>query len=280
VQPPRAVKSLAYAASDTRTPTAMTLLVNLFQPANTAVLIFVYFGTLISKVVLAVVSTYTEGFLRIVWPFLIVNLPMWLIVSHLGIVLQSTGPDGVDELPRPLGNFEFWDDILSPLLRTGLAGLVCFLPTALVVNVFSFTDPAAWVVAIVAYLAGCILFPAVLMTTIAGTTILNLRPDRVLGVVRQSGASYLISIVLGFFTITLGTYYLAGEMLFPHKLDVMPLGILKNPIFVMGLSAVFVVLLHWFAWHLGLIYRGHHEEYPWLAQRHVKEPRPTVKVAQ
>ena len=279
--PPGGVRRLTYAADDdTRGLTAMTLMVKLFQPANMAVLIFLYFATLIGRAVLAVVSTYTERFLETVWPFLILQLPMWLIVSHLGIVVETTGPDELDELPRPLGNFEIWDDILSPLWRTCLAGLICFLPTVLIVKVFRFNEPAAWFLAIGAYVIGCAAFPGVLLTAIAGTTVLNLRPDRVLGVIVQSGPSYLISAGLALASITLGTYYLAGELLFPQQLDRLPIGYLENPFFVMGLSAVFVIVMHWFGWHLGLIYRRHHHEYPWLAQRHVKKPRPTVKVAQ
>jgi hypothetical protein len=275
------VRRLTYAADDdTRGETAMSLLVKLFQPANTAVLIFLYFGTLIGRAVLAVLSTYTEGLLHTVWPFLIVDLPMWLIVSHLGIVVETTGPDGLDELPRPLGNFEIGQDILTPLWRTCLAGLICFLPTVLIVNVFSFDEPAAWFIAIAAYVIGCCAFPGVLVTAIAGTTVLNLRPDRVLDVIVQSGPSYLISAGLSFLTVTLGTFYLAGEMLFPGELDKLPVGYFKNPFFVMGLSAVFVIVMHWFGWHLGLIYRRHHQDYPWLAQRHVRKPRPTVKVVE
>jgi hypothetical protein len=32
-----------------------------------------------------------------------------------------------------------------------------------------------------------------------------------------------------------------------------------------------VYFAHFFAWHLGLMYRQNHEQFPWLAQRHIRK---------
>jgi hypothetical protein len=35
-----------------------------------------------------------------------------------------------------------------------------------------------------------------------------------------------------------------------------------------------VYVLHFFCWHLGMLYRANHATFPWLAQRHIKTERP------
>jgi hypothetical protein len=37
---------------------------------------------------------------------------------------------------------------------------------------------------------------------------------------------------------------------------------------------VSIYLLHLFLWYLGLLYRGRHEQFPWVLQRHI----PTMKL--
>jgi hypothetical protein len=32
-----------------------------------------------------------------------------------------------------------------------------------------------------------------------------------------------------------------------------------------------IFLMHWFCWYLGLMYRAHQEQFPWVLQRHVRE---------
>ena len=272
---PRPVKSLGYAVGDSRKQTtALSLVVDLFQPGNTAVLTFVYFGALIGRIVLAAVTGYSERFLATLWPLLVVQLPMWLIVSHLGVVIEETGPDASDELPRPLRNLDFGEDIVGPFLKVMLAGLICFWPTVLAARwVDLSTTPGAAVFAGV-FLAGCAIFPGVLLTAVTGTTILNLRPDRVIAVVRQCGPGYLLSVAAVVPTIAIGTYYLAGEFLFPQQIETGFFKAFNNPFSLFTLLGLFVCTLHWFGWHLGLMYRLHHADFPWLAQRHVKRERP------
>ena len=55
---------------------------------------------------------------------------------------------------------------------------------------------------------------------------------------------------------------------------------LEEPYVQLPLLAVCVYLAHFFCWHLGLLYRAHHDDFPWLMQRHVKRNRATLQVAQ
>jgi hypothetical protein len=33
-----------------------------------------------------------------------------------------------------------------------------------------------------------------------------------------------------------------------------------------------IYLMHLFAWYMGLVYRAHHEQFPWILQRHIRDP--------
>ena len=32
-----------------------------------------------------------------------------------------------------------------------------------------------------------------------------------------------------------------------------------------------VYLMHYFMWYLGLMYRSHHDQFPWVLQRHIRD---------
>jgi len=42
---------------------------------------------------------------------------------------------------------------------------------------------------------------------------------------------------------------------------------------MLPIMMITVYFLHFFCWHLGLMYRQNHAQFPWLAQRHVKQTR-------
>jgi hypothetical protein len=274
------VRSLAYAVGDTRKQvTLKTLALELLMPANTIVMFFVFLFYVAGHFITIGLASYTERFLQMVWPFLIVNVPIYLTLAHLGCVIEETGPNAVDELPRPLRNFEFGDDMITPFFRVMLAILICFVPGILLYRNLDPANPMTLPIVLTFGLVGAYLFPAVVLTTVAGTTVLNLRPDRVMGVIRQAGLAYPISVLLFLLTAVLSVYYVPGELLFRLMLVGPICGRLNAPTLMLPLILVAVYLLHFFAWHLGLIYRNNHEQFPWLAQRHVKTDRSKQPVS-
>jgi hypothetical protein len=268
-------RKLGYAIGDTRKQvTFKTLAVELLMPANAAVMFFVFllyilgYYTSFGLVKWADTAEFTT-----IWPMLLFNLPMWMILSHLASVIEDTGPDAIDELPRPLRDISLGEDFIHPLLGIVLAGVLCFWPTVLAIHKLNFINPAALPLLFALALLGSFFLPAVLLTTVTGTTLLNLRFDRLLAVMRLAGVSYFASIALFLLAIIPSVYFLAAGVLF-HPLPATPINLrLNRPTTMLGMLLLTVYLLHFFAWHLGLLYRQHHDQYPWLAQRHIKTPK-------
>ena len=269
------VKSLGYAVGDTRKHvTLTTLALELLMPANSVVMFFVFVLYIAAFYTSDAIASYSERFLKIVWPLLIVNIPIWLVLSHAGCVIEETGPDAVDELPRPLRNFDFGDDLFNPLFRTVLAILYCFAPAGLLFHYLDPLNPMTLPIVLTFGLLGAFIFPAVLLTAITGTTVLNLRPDRVMGVVKQCGFAYIASVVLFVFAAVPSTYYLAGDLMFRLEFDSKFFVRAHHPTVLVPILLISVYLLHFFCWHLGMLYRANHEIFPWIAQRHIKVERP------
>jgi hypothetical protein len=266
-------RSLGYAVGDTRKQVTLTTLsLELLMPANTAVMFFVFLLYVLGYYMTMGVATYVERFVgAAVWPFLIVNVPMWLVLSHIGCVIEDTGPDAVDELPRPLRNFSLGEDILTPLFRTLLAGIICFWPMVLAIRALNPLNPMAMPIVLLLGCAGAFFFPAVLLTAITGTTVLNLRPDRVAAVIKLCGPGYFISIILFVLAIIPSIYYLAGELLFRQQLNGLFFHKIDSPPLMLPIMMCAIYFAHFFAWHLGLMYRQNHDQFPWLAQRHIRK---------
>src|SRR5690606_3194333 len=100
------------------------------------------------------------------------------------------------------------------------------------------------------------------------TTFLNLRPDRVLGVIRACGRGYLVS--LAGCLATLGIYFghIFGYHVLPQAwiVDHPWLNVLRHPSVEYTTLLVAVYFGHFFTWHLGVLYRRHHEQFPWILQ--------------
>src|SRR5690606_21918790 len=131
-------------------------------------------------------------------------------------------------------------------------------------------------------LAGVVLLPALILTTVTGTTLMNLRPDRVVGVIRACGGDYLVSLIGC--VVALGIYFLHifGYDLLPDDwLAAHPwLNGLMHPTVEYTTLGVAVYCGHFFTWHLGIVYRRHHDKFPWILQRHIPKPRPLPRRAQ
>ena len=270
------VRSLGYAVGPTgRGITVTSLAVDLLvRPANITVLAFVYCFYVAAVLFEIPLNAFAEHLdvPRVVTNLL--NLPLWLLAAHYGCVVEDTGPDAIDELPRPLRNFELGEDLFSPALRVAVAGVICLGPM-IVVGVASGLDRPPAVAGTLALAGlGIYLFPAVVLTLLTGTTVLNLTPGRVIGVMLTCGPQYALSALMAMLSGLLTVWIVLG----PRVLTFMGISPAMHAsdhlvVLVPGLF-VTAYVSHWFACHLGLLYRAHHESFPWLAQRHVRTPRP------
>ena len=273
-------RQLTYAVGDSARPTTLpTLAVDLLaRPANVFVLFFVglfYFGAFALKVPLN-----AFGYLLGLPPLALqlINFPLLALAAHYGCVVEDLGPNQIDELPRPLRNFAIGDDLFAPAVRVIAALALCYAPAVAAGVSTDLATPRATAVTLSLAALGTYFFPAVLLTLLTGSTVLNLTPFKVLGVIRDCGGQYALSALMAGLSMV-GT---AGLLLGPSTLPF--LGRLPRlgwaggrlDVVIPGLFATMYVT-HAFAWHLGLMYRAHHESFPWIGQRHVRLPQAVVR---
>ena len=204
--------------------------------------------------------------------------PLWIIgvgflLSHYGNIIDETGPSERDELPRPLRDAELYQDIWRPFTHVAGAVILCYWPVIVAQRL------GAPPFALVGFtLFGSFFMPAVLLTLATSGTGENLRPDRILGVISACGTRYFT--MVGLFLAADVTY---GLGMWRFQIDSLLL-------FVSGSTAsrfattipwwferwftypalfAGVYLMHWFCWSLGVAYRAHHDQFPWVLQRHV-----------
>ncbi len=267
VQPVASVRPISYASGSTsKQVTPLSLMLELFMPANIVVLAFAYifyilaglFGTM-----LAVEAFFFRVSLQVL------NIPIWFILAYYGCVIEEMGPEASPELPRPLRHFAITEDIFNPMVSVISAGLICYYPLIIVAAPRIEMDEHLRVVLVLALqLAGSFFMPAVLLTTVTSGSLSNLRPDRVLGVVRSCGGDYLLSVGVFLLALVSAMFYLIA----PSSAPIAPnrvIEFLHKPAVVLGVLGVSVYLAHFFCWHLGMMYRAHHEDFPWVLQRHV-----------
>ena len=273
------VRSLGYATGDAgRAVTVKSLAADLLaRPANVTVLFFV-FWFYVAAALLAMPLVTLADVLHV--PPAVANLlnvPLWLLAAHYGCVVQETGPELMDELPRPLRNLDLGEDLFGPAVRVAAAAAICYGPMVAVAAVTGMAKPQAAAGTLLLMGLGSLLFPAVVLTLLTGTTVLNLAPHRVIGVMVECGSQYVVSAIGAAAVLALS----AGVVLGPAVLPVLER--FKVAHLADGLAAqaaaltVTVYVTHAFAFHLGFLYRAHHHGFPWLAQRHVPTPR-AVKV--
>jgi hypothetical protein len=265
---PVAKRAVSYAAVDLHPRvTPATILLALCQPVNLFVMLFVAIAHVIFQ---AFALLAQVGFFFMV-P--VAMLIAGLLVSHYGVVVEEIGVTDADELPRPLRDFNIFEDMWNPFIRFCFAILVCFWPAGFYREMMEW-GPAGTGFFITCLLFGLYLLPAVLMSSLIAGTYLNLRPDRVIGVIRACGAKYWVS-VIGF-AIGGAVYLVAMRIvnfgtlgLFAPGLKVTLLGWgIGSPALLLG-----IYLMHFACWHLGLLYRANHERFPWILQRHVHSKR-------
>ncbi len=242
----------------------------LLMPLNLVVMFFIILAHAIAQAMMVPIA----GFYWMLVPFWVAL--HCLVIAHFGNVIDETGPTSRDELPTPLRAVSWHEDTFGPFARIIIALAVCYGPGF--VLLFSTTRvPAAVILSLSAALTiiGTILFPAAVLTTTTSGSILNLRPDRVVGVALACGAEYFIAII----TWTAGgALYVAGAVCVTWVAAVVlnesiraafPMPAWVNWYSAYGILAAGIYLLHFLGWHLGTLYRKHHERFPWVLQRYL-----------
>jgi hypothetical protein len=278
VSPVFPVRSLGYATGATGHSVSVTSLAVdlLVRPANVTVLFFIYWFYLAAYLLKIPLTTYAL-FLHVPPPLLnLVNLPLWLLAAHYGCVVEDVGPEAIDELPRPLRNFSLGEDLFGPMLRVAAAGVICYGPMIVVTVATGLEAPPAAAATVALAAAGTFLFPAVVLTLLTGTTVLNLTPGRVIGVIGHCGPQYALSVVMAGLAGVLSIWIVLGPAVLPVIADIPGAHAADHVAVLVPGLALTAYVTHWFAGHLGLMYRAHHDSFPWMAQRHVRTPRPAA----
>jgi hypothetical protein len=204
-----------------------------------------------------------------------------LFLSHYTCVVDDIATEDRDELPRPLRNLSWHDDLWGPFVHFAGSLIICYGPMV----AFLYMPPVVGLAMIFAVLiAGTIAFPAVFLTMTTSGTVMNLSPDRLLRVMRAIGPSYVLCVI--YWALAAGSYFVGmlGTTLSLMALFMQP-GMLpwylSPPMAVsypMLLAAV--IIMHGFCWYLGLQYREHHEQFGWAFQFHARrEERPRRRAA-
>jgi hypothetical protein len=267
--------SLTYAPAQ-RTLAALSIRIplELFMPVNVIVLLIVFVVHVLDQLV---IWSIMGGF-HFILPVLI--LLSTLIFAHFGSVIDETGPEEHDEIPRPIRGMSFTDDIWRPFFSVTVALMLCYGPAYVVVGGAA-DERIALAAGGLLLLVGTFAFPAVLLTTSTSGTLNNLRPDRVMGVMKASGLSYVIAVLLWLATLGGYIFALTGSIFFLVGMgsladpDGLVAKLMSRGAFVYPVMFLAVLLAHWFCWHMGLIYRYHHDRFPWVLQRHISTRRKT-----
>lgn len=198
-----------------------------------------------------------------------------VMFAHVANVVEDMGPDDKDELPTPLRGVAFGEDIWHPFVRVFDAFVICYLPALVLMG------PRTIIPCLALAALGTFVFPAVFLTLCTSGSIYNLRPDRVFSVIGRSSADYVVSVALWIGSIAL--YVVALQSCTAHAFSMGqifghlgPRPILP-PWLAYPLMFAGIYMVHAFCWHLGLIYRKHHDHFPWVLQRHVSTKPPLVR---
>lgn len=279
---PMARAALHYATADpARARHLGQPLLELFMPVNVVVMVCVLIAQLVEGtiplallllLVMQVPSPLVGNVLFIPFPLLLICGVG--VLAHYANVIEDTGPDERDELPRFLRNLSFREDIWRPFANFAAASILCFAPLFILRQYVSIETYRGLAVIVLLQLAGTAAFPLVLLTTTTSGSYLNLRPDRLLGTLRVIGKFYiwLVGVLLltelcytaGLITTALNTYLLFSQT---HSSSWLTFGPLAYSLMCAG-----IYLMHYFCWEMGLAYRRNHHRFPWVLQRHIPGP--------
>ena len=265
---PLAKPALHYASSHlTRSIGPVSVLIELFTPVNLIVMLVVFGVHLLQAVVF--VAALGVCF---VWPA--VPIIQGLLLSHFGNVIDDIGRNEHESLPRPLRDLGY-EDLWAPFSQM-FAGLTLayVLPVALALAMPGRTD--LWL--LLAAAAGTVVAPALLLTLNTSGATNNLRPDRVLAVMHIAGRHYVAAVALwavAWPVYVLGSYGLCICLARWADINLGNTRVFGQWLIVLPALVAGIYLMHAFMWYLGLVYRAHHEQFPWVLQRHIRDPNKT-----
>jgi hypothetical protein len=264
-------KTLKYATRESNViSNGFQIFAQMFALPNVFVMLVIFFVHLF-----IMAATFAAAVIILMVP--VVLLMVGLLIAHYANTIDETGPEVRDELPRPLRNVSWYDDMWGPFVHVMVAfgfaygpGLACLLlavPLQMKVSL-----------CVMLCLIGTAAFPAILLTTTTSGTVLNLRPDRVFGVAQKCGIAYVF-MLLGWL-VAIGVYLFAwvgtmaaGGTLMGGSPGSGVLAVVFHWALQFPLLLIGIYLMHAYAWYLGLQYRKHHAEFPWVLQRfHGRRP--------
>jgi hypothetical protein len=218
-----------------------------------------------------------------------------VLVAHYGNIVDDIGPNGRDELPTPTRGLSWHDDLWGPFRDVMIAMTLCYGPALAMVFYHPSHKPIVISLALSLAAIGTVAAPAALLTTLTSGTVLNARPDRLFAVMGKCGVHYVALFLLW---VALFASYAWGMIL---CLDMTLVGrelyellgirgaaralrlsgglpdLFTSPLFGAGMLVGGIFLIHYFCWYLGIIYRLHHAEFPWILQRHIGKPKDATK---
>jgi hypothetical protein len=259
-------------------------LLELFMPVNVVVMVFVLVAQVVSGTIPLALLLLLIGPGPMVAYIMLLPFPLLLlcgagVLAHYSNVIEDIGPDDRDELPRFLRNLSIREDIWRPFANFAAASFLCFGPLFILWHFVEYWTWRGLLASLPLQLAASAAFPVVLLTTTTSGSILNLRPDRLLGTVRVIGAFYLW--LVGALLLT-ELFYAAGLATTALNAFAVILGASSKSWIFFGPLAYTILcgaiyLMHYFCWQLGLVYRREHHRFPWVLQRHI--PRAAAPTA-
>lgn len=270
---PLARATIGYATGDAaRRVTPGGVLVQLLMPVNVAVMGFIFVTHVLLQFTAMIVLS--GMYLVLIAPVILAMV----LIAHYGNVVDDVGPQDHDELPRPLRGVSISDDLWMPFVHVVFALAVCFLPAAAVgAQTVDVLPPAVRAALVVALLAvGVFVLPAVLLTATTSGTMINLRPDRLLGTIRACGSRYVVAVLAAAVAVVVyGVGMVAADYAFVRILGGAqgPMPVWAHWAIGYPLLSAGIYLAHFFCWFLGLLYREHHAKFPWVLQRYVPDAK-------
>lgn len=248
----------------------LSLPLRLFKPINVIVMGFILLAHLLIQFFVGVVSL---GFWLVLLFIPIFNA---LLMAHYANVVEESGPVRRNELPTPLRNLSWHDDTWGPFWRMLVALALCYGPAWGTLFLSRLPEVVRVNVALALAIAGSIAAPAAILTSTTSGSFLNLRPDRLIGVMKTCGLEYLLSLALWVVTVLVydhGTnvlYLRTRGLMFDLVVGPTPGAWSVRYSWVVGYACLIAGIygMHLFCWHLGLFYRRYHEKFPWLFQRY------------
>jgi hypothetical protein len=268
---PVAKRALTYAAGETaQVMNVRRILIQLFMPTNMVVMLFIFAFYFVFQLfgLFGMYIFAAAGLMPTLY-----NIPLAMqMMAHYVNVVEDTGPESFDELPRPLRNLSFHDDFFRPFCNMTIALAYCFLPACFC---FALLPAKFSGLGVLPLALGFLFFPAALLTVTAAGSLLNLRPDRLAGVIRVAGGQYTLSFFLWLIGLPLLAESLFSVLLIPAAIREAHdwIYLFNKPVIAIPLLFATIILLHFASWHLGLMYRWYHDHFLWVLQKHVSARR-------